>query len=1276
MQPGDRVADRFELLREMGAGGMGTVWQARDADGETIVALKVLNAGASRERFEQESALLASIEHPGIVRYVAHGVDGDAPYLAMEWVEGVSLDARLEHGPLGVDATVVLGARMCEALATAHAQGVVHRDLKPANVMLQDGDAARPKLLDFGIARAAHLAHLQTQPGVPMGTPGYMAPEQARGEAGVDARADLFSLGCILYECVAGRPAFAGVHVIAILTKILLEDPAPLGQVASVPPGLDALVGRMLAKDKGARPAGATGIAAELRALVGAVPRARVSTSLLPPDSVMTGREQRFVAIVLRGASVTDAEAATMAAEAEGEAATPLRGVVLEAVRRHGAKLEMLAGGGLALLVPGEGSATDVASRAAACALALRDGSPIALSMGRAEIAGKLPVGEAIDRAARLIRRRAGPLWVDETTAGLLDEGFLREQRDGGDVLLGRRETDAVRTLCGRPTACVGREAWLSALEAIFDEAMTEPEARAAVVTAPSGVGKSRVRFELLRRLRTRAGTRGSLETWAGRGDVIGAGSSFGLVAQMVRRAAGIQEGEPAETRRDKLASRVGRHVPADRRHRVAVFLGEMIGTRFPDEADVQLQAARRDAIVMGDQIRRAWEDLVDAETAHHPLALVLEDLHWGDAGTVTMVDNVLRLYPRRPLFVVAFGRPELDSLFPALWAERNVERVELPPLPRAAAEKLARSVLGAGNPDVARVVEQAGGNAFYLEELIRAVAEGRGDRLPDTVLGTVEARITTLGPEARKALRAASVFGQTFWEDGVRALGGDEAAAMLDELERGELVARHPQSKLTGQTELVFRHALVREAAYAMLVDDDRVLGHQLAADWLEAHGETDALFIAEHLERAGENARATVAFERAARQALEANELAEAVARADRGAALGAEGDGLGHLRLIQAEARRWRGDWAGAREAGEQALRLLARGSDAWGEAASELAVSAWSVGDAAMVVGAGEALLEAASRAASTGVLVGAARASMTLMQAGHPKLAAALHGAVEQQVTADAAPAVHARLSLARAIRALHAGDPAAFLEWTVAAAAAFESGGDTRNVCAQRVSAGYAHILLGDYAASEQLLRAALAEAERLHLPNIVATAKQNLGWALARQGRVAEGVAMLRECLVAFVAQGDRRMDGGTRAYLAAVLADAGDLDQAEREAVTGGRLLGATTPPWALAVHARVLGARGEATAALEMARAAMEGLEALGGGMEEGEADVRLIFAEALERVGDHEGARRAIGDARARLMARAAKIQSDGWRESFLRSVPEHARTLELARAWQH
>ena len=277
MQPGAVVSGRFQIEVLAGGGGMGAVYRALDRQTGTRVAVKVLHGkgeGQHVERFAREARLLAELRHPTIVEFVASGpTEGGAGYLAMEWLDGESLSARLARGPLSVSDTLTVGRRVAEALEVAHRRGIVHRDLKPANLFLVQGEIAQTKVLDFGIARVLEAGQALTVTGTMLGTPGYMAPEQANGEKDVDERADVYALGCVLFRCLAGRAAYEGESALTIALRMIREPPPRVLTLRTdVPLALDALIDRMLARARDDRPQSASVVMAELDAIAARLP--------------------------------------------------------------------------------------------------------------------------------------------------------------------------------------------------------------------------------------------------------------------------------------------------------------------------------------------------------------------------------------------------------------------------------------------------------------------------------------------------------------------------------------------------------------------------------------------------------------------------------------------------------------------------------------------------------------------------------------------------------------------------------------------------------------------------------------------------------------------------------------------------------------------------------------------------------------------------------------------------------------------------------------------
>lgn len=264
----------YRILQPLGSGGMGAVYLAEDVALNRRVALKVMHPAlqqdaTARERFLREARSAAKLKSDRIVTIYQVGVDAGTPFLAMELLAGESLEQRLTRtGRFDWPKLVRIGRQIAEGLSVAHAEGVIHRDVKPANIWLEEcpnePSGSRVKLLDFGLARCAQSNSQLSGSGQMIGTPQYMAPEQALGQS-IDARADLFSLGCVLYRMATGLQAFPGDSVLAVLTALATREPPPLDQLrVDAPAGLSALVHRLMAKQAAERPASAAAVAREL----------------------------------------------------------------------------------------------------------------------------------------------------------------------------------------------------------------------------------------------------------------------------------------------------------------------------------------------------------------------------------------------------------------------------------------------------------------------------------------------------------------------------------------------------------------------------------------------------------------------------------------------------------------------------------------------------------------------------------------------------------------------------------------------------------------------------------------------------------------------------------------------------------------------------------------------------------------------------------------------------------------------------------------------------
>lgn len=1265
MRPGDVIGDRFAIEALASSGGMGHVYRARDRVTGAIVAVKSLQAHGEHdvERFAREARLLSAIEHEAVVQYLGHGQTEDRElYLAMEWLEGEELTRFVARGALGIGESTALLARLADALRWLHERGIAHRDVKPANIFVPASDLTRAKLIDFGIARPASVTRALTQTGQGLGTPGYMAPEQVRGDRVPDgewAAADVFALGCVLFECLTGKPAFVGANVMAVLAKLLFEDvPRVSDHLPSVPRALDALVMQMMAKDRHARPRDGGAV---MRAL-SAIDQATPYSVDVPVSSALTAGEQRLICAIVASDRGPDISGATLDANVAAASFASARALV----EGFGGRLERLADGTLVSVLTGEGAATDRAIQGARCAIALLrtlSSARVAMAMGFAQLDAGRPVSDVIDRATRMVTGASlDGVAVDELTSGLLDARF-EVAPTGSQLVLSAEHVGAPgRMLLGKPAPFVGRERELASLEAIARECVSDSVARAVVVTAAPGVGKSRLRAELESRLATG-------RVWSAACEPTTAGSAFALIATMLRGMLGARVVESPDTLQRVLRERVALTVaPADRA-RVAAFVGELVGAQFDASGDERLRAARADPMVMSDALRAAFEDFVAAECAAGAVAIVVEDLHWGDLPSIRLLDAALRSSRDAPLLVLAFARPEVFETFPGLWASRGVITMTIGELPKKVSERLVRTVLGdVGEAVIARIVERAGGNALFLEELIRARAEGRDHEVPATVFAMLGARLETLPPEARRVLRAGSIFGQSFWSSGVAALADTvDTNKIIASIVDGEWLEPRERARFAGEQEFAFRHALVRDAAYATLTDVDRALGHRLAGEWLESRREPDPTVLAEHFALGGENMRAVERLRDAAAQALDGNDFIAVVKHVERAVTLGASGPRLGELRGIEAEAVFWLEDFPRAMVHALEAVELSPPLSPAFCRAIGECSMAAGRRSARDVLERLDRTLGEAMDKHAGPldgNVVIAAARLAAELFVVGNVDRGDVLLRAVER--IADARdPAVAAWMQRALGHRASALQSPSEEVAFLGRAADQFDRIGDARNATIRHAVAGCVAIDLGAYELARERLQRAVAEAERLPLVMLLRLARNCLRLALVRLGDEAGARALPQDVISPPVSLGDRLNLFAVRAQVACIAA-------LDAEPVSALHALGDAMSSFplaraaALARAARLLIARGEDGGPL--AREALALLESVPS-LPAYDIPIRLAWIES-ERAKKSQGGDRMLRDLRDALVEAAGRIDDEGLRRSFL-LVPENARVLELA-----
>ncbi len=1263
------IGSRFVIGRRVGHGASGEVLRATDRVTGQEAAIKrlhaVLDDAVSIDRFRREARLLAQINHPHVVRYLAHGVDDEGrACLAVEWLEGEDLAKRQRRDPLPLGAALEIVGQVARGLSALHRAGVVHRDVKPANIVLREGEggALHATIIDLGVARGVSEATM-TAHGIAIGTPSYMAPEQARGDDRVTHHADQFSLGVVLFELITGKKPFVANNTFAMLAKIVLAVAPKVSElVPGAPPEIDAFMRRALGKAPHDRFADIL----EFAAALGRIPAWDGAAAAAAGEDEPTAR----MSLVMSAAFEQRVVTVLFAGGAHGDDAVQFTSIVEE----HGGTSFPTIGGRWIAVFGGDRTLGDEPIRAARAALAAAARAPrlrLSIATGRALSGTSGLTGDLFDRGAVDDRENSlenKPIVIDQATAQLAQDHFVIDDEGGKRTLVGpRRAAAPPRAIGGRSMPCVGRDRELSNLEAAFRECAAEPVARAVIVIGAPGAGKSRLRHELTTRL---ARAERPPEVLLCRGGPLAEASPFGMIAPALRRFAGILEGEPTDDRAHKLTARLRGLVPEGAIEKLVELAGLAPSSPRP----------RRDAMVEGDMLRAAFVAWLEAECAARPLALVIEDAQWGDVASIGLVDAALRALAERPLFVLTLARPEIYERFPSLFAARGAEEMRLGPLLPRAATWLARAALGEGNDAIVeRIVARAEGNPFFLEELVRAAAAGDAE-VPDTVLGMVQARLDALGPDRKRILRAASVFGLVFRQSGVASLLGEEPSAIADllrALAAEEVIARRAEACVAGDEEYVFHHALVREAAYAMVPEIDRVVGHRAAGAFLERERAAGPAVIAAHFARGGALDRAAALHLAAAGEALSGNDFAGAIAHAEHSITGSANDLDRGAARLIQAEAHRWRGEMEPAGVAGAEAAALLARGSPEWFHAVREVIAANGRQGYFDVVrVWAMEAITCDAPPSVAGAQIACLVPAAVHFTYAGESAEANRVVNAIDAiaRTARDLDPTVSARLHQLRAIRADRAANLDAALAHHESALAAFERAGDVRAACLTLSNLGYVRMALGAIAEAEEALVRARASAERMGLTTVSALAAHNLGGVLAALGRLDEARAIEARAVEAFVAAGDPRLEGASRVYLARILQAMGDREAAlaEVQRVATSPLSPPPLRAGALAVLGDVLldlGRAGEALAAASEAAALLESL----GTVEDFEALIGIVHVEALARAGRAADAKAALVKAWSRIVSRASKL-GDRARDPFLKDVPDNARCAALARAY--
>lgn len=570
-------------------------------------------------------------------------------------------------------------------------------------------------------------------------------------------------------------------------------------------------------------------------------------------------------------------------------------------------------------------------------------------------------------------------------------------------------------------------------------------------------------------------------------------------------------------------------------------------------------------------------------------------------------------------------------------------------------------------------------GNAFYLEELIRAVAEGQS-ALPDTVVGMVQSRLAALEPDARRVLRGASLYGEVFWRSAaVALLGGmrtNQALDWLMLLVQREVLVRRPESRFPGEEEFAFRHALLREGAYALLTEEDRVLGHRLAGEWLEKHGEGDALALAEHFEKGRELERAASHYVRAAERAAEAGDTEAILFCTERGLNCCSPGSELrGALLSLKAGVHVGREQYPETVSLAAEALDLLPAGSRRWYMTFHHL-FPAVALSQPVAFMDSARRFLDVTPSPEARGEYIRSASWLFAMLEVtGTKDIASSLFSRIRQEST-HLEPNDSSVWAYVHGCDASHfhlaEGAPWSCMRANAEAVRHAEQAEQWSQRCIVGTFHGKALTDLGDNAGAEAALRENLKVAERLGEAMPLAYARayfaRNQAIALPLE-RLDEAVELARVT----IAGKNRSLLGPAHGALAEVALRRGDLKTAEAESRAACEWVKPfPTYSWdVVALRVRILLAMGRVPEALSLSEETLRQFERIGM-TGQGEIDLRLAVAEAREAAGQSEACREMLQLTLPRLRVRVEDIPSAEARARYLTQVRTNARLLELAR----
>ncbi len=773
----------YVLLEEIGYGGMATVYRAHQPSVERDVAIKVilrarLEDQEAVQRFQREARLIARLEHPHILPVYDFDGRHDPPYIVMRYLDSGTLREVMMRGALPLNEVSYLIQQIGSALDYAHRQGIVHRDIKPSNIMIdRDGNAF---VTDFGIARMVSGGQHITMTGALMGTPAYMSPEQAQGQANLDQRTDIYALGVILFQMLTGELPYAHDNNFSVMMLHVNEQiPSACAKNPDLPTAVDNVIYRALAKMPEERYQSAAELAQAVAVVVGGTitaPPTRLrmlvegaaETRIVSPGtgstSSRTPSEQNKTITALYASVAEYAELVdeVSGAEATRRALKKWLTAVEEIIEQYGGHVFTRAEDTVMAIWGAEAAREDDTERAIRAAIdiqqALREQSApyladdddeplpinIALNTGLAlltpneESGDYTASGATISLTYRLMQQADGVILITHNTYTQVRGVFELEPDAPLKLRRSRSTIQSYRVNAAKPrafrrgsrgvegieTRIVGRDAQLKTLQNAFLDAIEDEETQVFTIVSEAGLGKSRLLYEFVNWSDLRPEVFWVLR---GRATPEMTNRPYALLRDLVSFRYQIQDNDSPVVAREKLEGGIGQQIGTH--EEMAHLLGHLIGFDFSDSPHVR--GLLSDPKQLTERAKQMFHRWINALCERNPAVFEVEDIHLADDASLDLLTDLVTTNEGLPLLVICLARPSLYERRPTWGSGQPFHtRLELRPLDRRESRNLVREILQKieNVPKALRdlLVERAEGNPFYIEELVKMLIDDR----------------------------------------------------------------------------------------------------------------------------------------------------------------------------------------------------------------------------------------------------------------------------------------------------------------------------------------------------------------------------------------------------------------------------------------------------------------------------------------------------------------------------------------------------------------------